>query len=267
MIGQIYDEYFANSKFLDSFFDNFFATMMQIHDLIKQARIESGLTPEALATKIGVPRTTYLYWEENTPSIDKVKKVEVALGLPENFFLDALIKLTNSTDENLDTPKTVQISGTTSGKSTTKGTLRGVTSSGQDVFVNAKDLTASYERIIEEKERVIKIIQDQIDKAEKDKDRLFKALDEAQRTINEVLKPIKEKSEEILSNSKELVEDLSALTMEVQAEHKAIMDTVDKAAKQPIGTTAANADNVELASHQARGKKDKPVAGKLHKPQ
>lgn len=61
---------------------------MQIHEKIKQARISSGLKPEELANKIGIPRTTYLYWEEKTPHIDKIKAVAVALGLPENYFFD-----------------------------------------------------------------------------------------------------------------------------------------------------------------------------------
>lgn len=64
----------------------------------------------------------------------------------------------------------------------------------------------------------------------------------------------------IEANSKELVEDLSALTTEVQAEHRAIMDTADKAAGQPIGTTAAAADSVELASQEQRQKTGKKAA-------
>lgn len=69
---------------------------MHINEKIKKARLDAGLTPAALAKKIGVPRTTYLYWEEKTPTIEKIKQVALALGKVENYFFD-------SSDNFLDT--------------------------------------------------------------------------------------------------------------------------------------------------------------------
>lgn len=73
---------------------------------------------------------------------------------------------------------------------------------------------------------------------------------------------------EIHSNSKEIADDISALTDEIQAEHRAMMDSIDVAAGQPIGTTSAAADNVELASqkeHVGKGKSSRAKVGKLNK--
>lgn len=224
--------------------------MMQIHDLIKKARIDSGLTPEALATKIGVARTTYLYWEENTPSIDKVKKVEAALGLPENYFLDALIKTANNPDENLDTPQTVRISGTASGKSTAKGTLRGITSSGQNVFVEAKDLAASYERIIEEKEARRLEAKEWAERAEKEKDRLLKIIE------NNLMV--------LLSNSNATLDRLSLVETIVRSDDTVIMNNQDRQIGNEVGTSAKEAGSRQLAADKMR--KGKGNQAGAHKP-
>jgi hypothetical protein len=80
----------------------------------------------------------------------------------------------------------------------------------------------------------------------------------AEEREKEYLEIIKSKLISIDTNSKEIAEDISALTTEIQAEHRAMMDSIDVAAKQPIGTTAAAADTVELASqdeHLNKGKK------------
>lgn len=60
--------------------------MFQIHELIKNERVKAGLSEEEMARKLGIPRSTYQYWEENTPKIDKIKAVAVALNLPEDYF-------------------------------------------------------------------------------------------------------------------------------------------------------------------------------------
>jgi transcriptional regulator with XRE-family HTH domain len=218
---------------------------MQIFERIKKAREKSGLTPEALAAKIGVPRTTYLYWEESTPKPEKVMSVAKALGLPEYyFFIPDETEKDDKADENIDNKvKTADLIGTTT--------------TGHTVYVQAKDLAASYERIIEEKERMIKLIESHVDKAEKDKNRLFKALEDAQKTINEVLKPIKEQTQEILANSKEVRENTIDGIIEMQSEHRVIMDTLDQIAKQPIGTTYGKADILEGAAQEIRKKDHK----------
>lgn len=79
--------------------------------------------------------------------------------------------------------------------------------------------------------------------AEKEKDRLYGIIEKYLVDIH--------------SNSKEIAEDISALTNEIQAEHRAMMDSVDVAAKQPIGTTRANAHTVELAYQREQMSADK----------
>jgi transcriptional regulator with XRE-family HTH domain len=61
---------------------------MQIHEKIEQARVSAGLTQDEVAEKIGVKRTTYAYWEQKTPGIDRIKQVADALDLPVEYFLD-----------------------------------------------------------------------------------------------------------------------------------------------------------------------------------
>ena len=87
----------------------------------------------------------------------------------------------------------------------------------------------------------------------------------AEEREKEYLEIIKTKLISIDANSKEIAEDISALTIEVQAEHRAMMDTMDKAAKQPIGTTSAAADRIEIASQQERVNMGKAVIGKSGK--
>lgn len=91
----------------------------------------------------------------------------------------------------------------------------------------------------------VDLLKEQTRKAEEEKDRLYRLL-EKQLT-------------DLYSNSKEMAEDILALTTEVQAEHRAMMDSIDVAAKQPIGTTRGAAHTVELAyeqEHQGKGKKE-----------
>lgn len=88
--------------------------------------------------------------------------------------------------------------------------------------------------------------------ARSDKEKLFKALEDAQKTINEVLKPIKEQTQEILTNSKVVRENTMDGIIEMQSEHRVIMDTLDQIAKQPIGTTFGKADILEGAAQELR---------------
>lgn len=90
---------------------------------------------------------------------------------------------------------------------------------------------------------------------------LMEQKNKAEEREKEYLEIIKSKLIDIDTNSKEMAEDISALTMEVQAEHRAMMDTMDKAAKQPIGTTRGAAHTVEIASQMERVGKGKAGAG------
>jgi hypothetical protein len=79
----------------------------------------------------------------------------------------------------------------------------------------------------------------------------------AEEREREYLGIIKSKLISIDANSKEIAEDISALITENLAAHRAIMDSVDVAAEQTIGTTRAAAGIVELASQQEHVDKGK----------
>jgi transcriptional regulator with XRE-family HTH domain len=208
---------------------------MQIHERIRNERVKAGLTEEQLAEKIGVKRSTYQYWETKTPNVEKVKQVAKALGLPENYFF---VNINPRHDEIFGNADLVY-------KSTDKE---------QIVFVEAKSLSASYERIIEEKEARRRDAEAWAQKMEAHYNDMKNALEKAQTTINEVLKPMKEQTQEILINSKEVRENTMDGIIEMQSEHRAIMDTLDQIAKQPIGTTVGKADILEGASQDLRSK-------------
>jgi transcriptional regulator with XRE-family HTH domain len=82
----MYDEIFIIAKFFIKKDEKIFATTMQIHELIKNERINAGLTEAQMAAKLGVKRSTYQYWEKETPSIDKVRAIARALGLNDEYF-------------------------------------------------------------------------------------------------------------------------------------------------------------------------------------
>jgi transcriptional regulator with XRE-family HTH domain len=63
--------------------------MLQIHQKIEQARVSAGLTQDEMAERLGIKRTTYQYWEQKTPSIDKIKEVARVLNLPPDYFFGA----------------------------------------------------------------------------------------------------------------------------------------------------------------------------------
>lgn len=119
------------------------------------------------------------------------------------------------------------------------------------------DPIAIYERIIEEKEARRRDAEAWAQKMEAHYNDMKNALERAQTTINEVLKPIKEQTQEILTNSKEVRENMMDGIIEMQSEHRAIMDGVDQILKQPIGTTFGKADILEEASQEIRTKDHK----------
>lgn len=82
----MYDETFINSKIFIKKDENIFATNMQIHEKIEQARVSAGLSQDEMAEKLGIGRSTYQYWEKKTPSIDKILRVAKVLHLPDDYF-------------------------------------------------------------------------------------------------------------------------------------------------------------------------------------
>jgi hypothetical protein len=94
---------------------------------------------------------------------------------------------------------------------------------------------------------------------------IIKELAAGQKAITETLQPIKEQTAEILTNSKELKENTMDAIIEMQSEHKAMMDTLDLAAKLPVGTTVGKADILEDAAQEIRKKGHKKSEHKMHK--
>lgn len=80
--------------------------MLQIHEKIALAREAANLTQQELADKLGIERSTYQYWEQKTPGIDKIYRVAEALKLPKHYFFvedDEIFKksiLTKANPEN-----------------------------------------------------------------------------------------------------------------------------------------------------------------------
>lgn len=85
--------------------------MLQIHERIKNERVRAGLSEEDMAKRLNIPRSTYQYWEENTPKIEKVLAVAKALNLPEDYFFvatdESLVVHTNGETEEIAFTPTV----------------------------------------------------------------------------------------------------------------------------------------------------------------
>jgi hypothetical protein len=83
---------------------------------------------------------------------------------------------------------------------------------------------------------------------------IIKDMAAGQKAITEALQPLKEQTQEILVNSKEVRENMTDAIIEMQSEHRVIMDGLDQVLKQPIGTTFGKADTLEGASQEVRAK-------------
>jgi transcriptional regulator with XRE-family HTH domain len=139
--------------------------MMQIHERIKNERVKQQLTEEELARRLKIKRSTYQYWETSTPSINKVKAVAKALGFDENYFFvttEEPAKEEQGNDEYL-----VNQNNTNNEKHGAH--VPGVILNGQAILVEAKELTASYERILEEKEARRIEAKERAERAEKER--------------------------------------------------------------------------------------------------
>jgi len=215
---------------------------MQIYERIKNARLKSGLTPEALAEKIGVPRTTYLYWEESTPKPEKVMSVAIALGLPENYFF------ISGDDEKEDTidEKTADNFGTHQ------------VSEPHVEYIKPSNNSADYlaGRLAEKEatiEQIEKRIQDALSFAKKmeahyldsksEKDRLYKIVEDYLKDIH--------------ANSNKSKEAIQNLRTEMIAENGEMMATLDQIAGNEPGTTASKAGTLEIAHRVHKTNKDK----------
>lgn len=215
--------------------------MMQIHERIKVERLKKGWTEEEMAKELGIGRSTYQYWESTTPKVENISSAAKALGLPDDYFF-----VTKPDDEDfkiLSASKTIGVNK--------KNKIKGESIKGQQVFVEAKDLTASFERIIEAKEQTI---------AEKEARRL-EAKQWAERAESEkkdLFDMFKDYLKEILSNSNKTKDTLLALRTEIVAENREMMETLDQIAGNDPGTTAAKSGKVEIAHrvrNQNKGKK------------
>lgn len=86
---------------------------------------------------------------------------------------------------------------------------------------------------------------------------IIKELAAGQKAISEALRPIKEQTQEILVNSKEVRENMMDGIIEMQSEHRALMDGMDQVLKLPPGTTYGKADILEEAAQKLRSKDHK----------
>lgn len=190
--------------------------MMQIHKKIEWARKKAGLTQDQLAKKLEIGRSTYQYWEESDPSIEKTKSVARALGLQEDFFFvtpdDFFVEFENGDEgSNQD--------------------LTGKTEKGQLVYVEAKDLTASYERIIEEKEAR----------------RL-----ETKEWADRLLKIIENNLTALLTNSNTTLDRLSLVETIIRSDDTVIMNNQDRQSGNEVGTSAKEAGSRQIAADKMR---------------
>jgi transcriptional regulator with XRE-family HTH domain len=230
---------------------------MQINKKIKEARELKQWTQEEIADAIGEKRTTYSGWEKKTiPSFDIVIKISKVTGMPLKEFIAAV-------DENLANEKIEQDDISSNGKingrineSGSDNYIEIKTAKGKNLKVKPNTLSdmavlnaflEERDQVLEERNKTIEKIEHQtqarIDELIKEKDNLYEILHNYLNDIH--------------TNSKEMAEDIEALTTEIQAEHRAMMDTMDVAAEQPIGTTRAAAGTAEIVSGQEHLNKDK----------
>jgi transcriptional regulator with XRE-family HTH domain len=209
--------------------------MMQIHERIKAERLKQKLSEEEVAGRLDIPRSTYQYWETKTPHVDKIKAVAKALGHEENFFFvtpdEYFLKEAEPVDENIVTSKT--------NDEKEHGTqVSGLVLSGGRVLVEAKDLTASYERILEEKEARRIEAKERAERAEKENDRLL--------TI------IENNLTALLTNSGVALDRLSLVETIIRSDDTVIMNNQDLQNGKKVGTSAKEAGSRQLAADKRR---------------
>ena len=207
---------------------------MHINDKILQARKLKGWSQQEIAEKLEESRSTYAEWERETiPRADILVKIAAVTGVSILDFIKALDEKVAGaplSDEKPAILKEKPSADFLAGKLESKEeTIQQIEARRKDAEENANIMREHY------------------------KD-MKNALERAQITINEILKPIKEQTAEILSNSIQLKDNTMDAIIEMQSEHKAMMDTMDLAARLPVGTTVGNADILEGAAQEIRGK-------------
>jgi transcriptional regulator with XRE-family HTH domain len=192
---------------------------MQINEKIKQARLLRGWSQHEIAGKLEESRSSYAEWERETvPRVDILVKIANITGVPIAEFIKAI------------DPNAIIASGFDEKPSMVKMSLD---------FLSGK-LEAKKETI-EQIEARRQEAREWAERAERDKEKLSDMLDKALTTINGVLT-------KLLTNSEDTKENMTIATIEMQSEHRAIMDTLDIIAKQPVGTTVGKADILEDAA-------------------
>lgn len=212
---------------------------MQIHEKIRNERVKAGLTEEQLAEKIGVKRSTYQYWETKTPNVDKVKQVAKALGLPENYFF---VNISPGKDEFFGKPDLVFKSKDEE----------------QIVFVEAKSLSASYERIIEEKEARRRDAEVWAQKMEAHYNDMKEALERSQLAIADFLKPM-------VASLKEIPPVLDIIVRNSNEHDIEIMKALDHLVGNAPGTLAKESGKRILKGAMEQQKTGKVEVGKSGK--
>jgi transcriptional regulator with XRE-family HTH domain len=208
--------------------------MMQIHERIKNERVKQQLTEEELARRLKIKRSTYQYWETSTPSINKVKAVAKALGFDENYFFvttEEPAKEEQGNDEYL-----VNQNNTNNEKHGAH--VPGVILNGQAILVEAKELTASYERILEEKEARRIEAKERAERAEKETDKLL-AIIEKNLTA-------------LLTNSNATLDRLSLVETIIRSDDTVILNNQDLQNGKKVGTSSKEAGNRQLAADKLR---------------
>lgn len=213
--------------------------MDQLSDILKQGLIRKGLSQAEAAQLAEIERKTFNSYVvgRTEPDLTTLKTIIKVLGIEREISTYLL-------EQNVPFPKNEVVEFKDS-----------------PAYLAGK-LAVKDEVIAEKEARRI----DAMEIAKKMEDHyqdMKTALERAQVTINEILKPIKEHSADILINSKETADHLAELANEVRVEHRVMMDSIDVAAEQPIGTTRAKAGNVELIVKQEHSGKGKQTsAGK-----
>jgi transcriptional regulator with XRE-family HTH domain len=175
--------------------------MLQIHKKIELARKAAGLSQEQLADKLEISRSTYQYWEQKTPSIDKIEGVAEALGLQKDYFFvtpdEYFIKQQEvvNPDEKKEAEK----------------------------ITNEGNWLAAF---IEEKEARRKEAEQRAELAEKEKDRLLTIIE---KNLTELLKA----TAKIDTNLKETQEDLNEVEFAQRSQHTVMMHSLERLEKKP----------------------------------